>query len=183
MPRLAMRTLLILTIICLLVAGCTAAPLPTATPIPPRPTETPTAIPAATPVPPTATPAPPTATQTATVRPTNTATPAPPTATRVPPTATKAPATPTTRPTNTQVPSKYPLPPGKGGLVVRNWYGDAMDFTIAEQTVMIAASGEAFIVLDPGKHTWSAHIARYGTASGAVQITAGQISLQQFTAQ
>lgn len=186
-PRLLVRTLLTLAVACLLLAGCSAAPPPTPTPLPPTPTELPTATPTATatPVPPTATPVPPTSTPTATVRPTNTSTPVPPSATRVPPTATatKAPPIPTTRPTNTAVPSKYPLPPGKGGLVVRNWYGDAMDFTIAEQTVMIAASGEAFIVLNPGKQTWTAHIARYGWASGAVQIVEGQINMQQFTAQ
>jgi hypothetical protein len=184
----AMAAALALTLAML--TGCVPAP----TPIPP----TPTALPTVTPLPPTATAVPPTATRvpptstavppTATPRPSNTAT-ARPTSTAVPPTATRAatatrvPPTPAPRPTNTPPSSKYPLPAGKGGLVVRNWYGDTMDFTIANQTVTIQPSGETFIVLDPGNHSWTAHIAKYGWADGAAQIVQGQLTLQQFAAQ
>jgi len=173
----------LLTAAILLAPACAPAPAPTATPLPPTPTSTATPTetpvpPTATPVPPTATPVPPTATPvppTATPRPTNT-----PTSTPVPPTATRVPATPTPRPTNTPVPAKYPLPPGKGGLVVRNWYGDTIEFSVAGQSQFIVYQGEGFFVLDPGTHSWTAHSARYGWANGSATIEAGKLRLQQF---
>ena len=63
---------------------------------------------------------------------------------------------------------------------MRNWYGDAMDFTIADKMYMISSNGETFIVLDPGKWTWTAHIPKYGVAHGEATIEVGKLFLQQF---
>ena len=62
---------------------------------------------------------------------------------------TSQPAVPTSAPTLAPtVPSKYPLPPGKGGLVVRNYYGRDMTFTINGQQYTVPANNEQFVVLD-----------------------------------
>ena len=85
-----------------------AAPTPTATPVPPTATRTPTRTST-----PTSTPAGPTATPTATRTPTPTSTPVPPTAT---PTRTPTPIPPTVTPTRTATPIPPPLPAAPSGL-------------------------------------------------------------------
>ena len=77
--------------------------------------------------------------------------------------------------------AQYPLPAGKGGLIVRNFYGGQADFTINNQTYILPPSGgEVFIVLDPGHYTWSSHLPGVGQAHGAVDITAGQTRVLPF---
>ena len=77
--------------------------------------------------------------------------------------------------------AKYPLPAGKGGLIVRNFYGGQADFTINNQTYILPPSGgEVFIVLDPGHYTWSSHLPGVGQAHGTVDITAGQTRVLPF---
>lgn len=77
---------------------------------------------------------------------------------------------------------KYPLPPGKGGLVVHNYYGQDMTFTINNQQYTVPANGEQFITLDPGTYPWSAFIPGQGQAHGSATIVEGQISGQNFAA-
>ncbi len=76
--------------------------------------------------------------------------------------------------------TKYPLPSGKGGLIVRNFYGADMTFTIANQQYTVPANGETFIVLDPGTYPWSAFIPGKGQAHGSATVQAGRLSVQSF---
>ncbi|MBI5877057.1 MAG: hypothetical protein HZB53_05345 [Chloroflexi bacterium] len=182
------RPTIILMLVLLLAACGPLAPAPTATPVPPT----------ATPVPPTATPVPPTATSTntptatatntplptATPTSTSTPTPLPPTATPVPPTATRVPPTNTPRPptatptspppVNTPV-NPYYIPPGKSGLLVRNYTGRPLNFNVNDREFVVPASpgtgvpGEQFIILNPGKYTYSANIIA-GSTSGEVTL-------------
>lgn len=75
---------------------------------------------------------------------------------------------------------QYPLPPGKGGLVVRNYYGQDMTFTVNNHQYTVPANGEQFIVLDPGQYPWSAFIPGKGQAHGTATIEAGRIFAQSF---
>lgn len=144
----------------------TTAPLVSATH-----TATPTATPSSTPIPPTATPTP-------------TATPDPPTvtpiATRVPPTRVPPTATFTPRPTPT--PDKYPVPKGKAGLIVQNFYGRPLNFTIADKEYQVPANSEMFIVLEPGTYTYSANISGIGQADGTLKLEPNSLTTQPFGA-
>ena len=149
---------------------------------PPPPTATTTN----TPVPPTPTPQPTstaTATGTSTATPTTTNTPAPtatpvqPTATLAPPTATRVPATSTPRPTNTPIPlptPKYQVPPGKAGILLQNYIDGKLSFTIQDHEYVVPASpgpsipGELFILVDPGKATYSANLPNGAHTDGEV---------------
>jgi hypothetical protein len=97
------------------------------------------------------------------------------------PTESTAQASPTQQAAQPTATSKYELPPGKGGLVVRNYYGGQADFTISNQTHTLPPGGaDVFIILDPGHYTWSSHLPGVGTARGTVDIVAGQIQLLTF---
>ncbi|MGB8647667.1 MAG: hypothetical protein WCF84_20705 [Anaerolineae bacterium] len=98
---------------------------------------------------------------------------------------TRAPTAVPVRPTATPPPSsgKYQLPPGKGGLVVRNYYGGDMTFTINNQQYTVPSNGEQFIVLDPGTYPWSAFIPGKGQAHGSETIEAGKVWLMPFADQ
>ncbi len=78
--------------------------------------------------------------------------------------------------------SQYALPPGKGGLVVQNFIGNDLTFTIANHQYTVPANGEQFIVLDPGDYTWSAFVPGKGQAHGTAHIDAGKLTGQSFTA-
>ncbi len=195
-PKLP-RTLALLALVLLLfgVMACTATPptptatpAPTNTPLPPTAVSTPTSAPTDTPLPtattqPTDTPtALPTDTPTVVSSPTNVPTRAPTAAPIKPPTQ-KPTTPPTAVPTVVQptVASPYPLPPGKGGLIVRNFYGGDMTFTIANHQYKVPGNGETFIVLDPGDYPWSAFIPGKGQAHGTSHIEAGQLSSIRFS--
>ncbi len=77
--------------------------------------------------------------------------------------------------------SKYPLPPGKGGYVVHNFYGNDMTFTINNHQYTVPGNGEQFIVLDPGQYPWSAFIPGKGQAHGTVTVEAGKLSGIRFS--
>ena len=182
-----------LALVLFAVIGCTAAtptptPAPTNTPLPP-PTavSTPTSAPTDTPLPtattqPTDTPTTvptdtPTVTSSPTQVPTKTATTAP-----VKPPTQKPTTPPTAKPTVAEptVASPYALPDGKGGLIVRNYYGGDMTFTVANHQYKIPSNGETFIVLDPGDYPWTAFIPGKGQAHGSVHIDAGRLFIEQF---
>jgi hypothetical protein len=74
------------------------------------------------------------------------------------------------------------LEPGKGGLIVRNFYGNDMTFTIAGTQHTVPANGETYIVLDPGDYAWSAFIPGTGQANGKITIVAGQRIVLPFAA-
>ena len=157
-----------------------------------------TALPGETPTPvvPTSTAAQLPLTSTPALRP-STAAPLPPTPTPALPTPTPIPPSPTPRPhpTNTPVPptgpagpavrDPYPLPVGKGGLVIRNYIGKEMTFTIAEMEYRIGASlgngvpGELFIVLNPGKYTYSASVPG-GSTGDEITVEPGVIWVLPF---
>ncbi len=89
------------------------------------------------------------------------------------------PATPV--PTSTP---EYPLPPGKGGLVVHNYYGSEAVFTIANHQYKLAGSGgEQFLALDPGIYPWTFFIASQVRTNGSTIIESGKLTLKQFPEQ
>jgi hypothetical protein len=133
---------LVLTVGC---GGPTPTPvLPTKAPA--TATTVPTKAPIATPVPPTVVPTP----------------IAPTTAPTIKATATKPRVVPSRTPTKvvaTATPTpKYVVPAGKAGLLVRNFFGQPLNYTIAEKQYKIPANSEQFIVLDPGKYPASGNI-------------------------
>ncbi len=137
-----------------LFATPTPTPTRTATPtLTPTPTSTPTVTPTFTP---THTPTP---TRTPTITPTRTPT-LTPTSTPLPP--------------PTPTPRFPPIPAGMGGLIVVNWYGREINYTIGGQLYKVPPSGGQVIIhLPPGRHSYSANIAAYGNASGTVEIIEG----------
>jgi hypothetical protein len=98
--------------------------------------------------------------------------------------ATARPPTPTPPQPTPTLAVKYPLPPGKAGLLLRNFYPGPINYTIADKEYQLPASpksglyGELFIVLDPGKHTYSANIHGIGDADGTLDLQADKIFLQ-----
>jgi|GEM_PF-3273951 len=159
--------LLLLAMGCGVTHNLFATPTPTftrtATPtLTPTATSTPTATPTFTP------------TFTPTYTPTSTHTPTA-TRTRTPTVA----STPTIPPSPTVSSRLPPIPAGMGGLVVTNWYGREINYTVGGQLYKIPPSGgQVIIYLPPGKHSYSANIAGYGSANGTVEIVAGAYHAQ-----
>ncbi len=104
-----------------------------------------------------------------------------------PPTATPRPApTNTPRPAPTPTPaSQYNVPPGKAGLLIRNYVTSEITFNIKDKEYKIPKSpgggvpGELLIILDPGKYTYSASIPA-GGINGEVELTVNRIFVQGF---
>jgi len=91
-------------------------------------------------------------------------------------------------PTATPLPAvinRYPLPDGKGGIIVRNYIGKEMTFTIADKEYRIAASpgngvpGEVFIVLTPATYTYSVNVPG-GSTSDTITVVLGKIWILPF---
>jgi hypothetical protein len=60
----------------------------------------------------------------------------------------------------------YAMPAGKGGIIVKSFYGDEINFDINSKLYKIPGNGEVFIILDPGTYNWSANIATKGDTNG-----------------
>jgi len=145
-----------------------------------------TPTPAPTRVPPTALPTqPPPPTLAPTQSPAPTATTIPVTPSPIPPTATatRRPVTPTpTRvpATVTPTPDKYPLPTGKAGIIVRNFYGAPLTYTIGNREYRVLPSGESFIIIDPGQYTVTASVLGSGSFNSTLKLVAGQLAREDY---
>jgi hypothetical protein len=73
---------------------------------------------------------------------------------------------------------KYPFPPGKAGWVVKSFIGDELNYTFAGKLYKIPGNGEVFIVMDPGKYTFSINIPGKGEATGEVELKADALDGQ-----
>ncbi len=63
-----------------------------------------------------------------------------------------------------------PVPSGKSGYLVKNYYGQDINFNINNTLYTIPANGQKLIILDPGKYNWSANIPGKGSASDTVVL-------------
>lgn len=79
--------------------------------------------------------------------------------------------------------SGNPIPPGKSGLLVKSFYGDEINFTIAGKLYKIPANGELLIILDPGKYNLSANIPGKGELTDTVELEADSGVRYTFAAQ
>jgi hypothetical protein len=107
--------------------------------------------------------------------------PVPPTPTRPAPTNTPRPA-----PTNTPQPSSpYPVPTGKAGLLIRNYITSEISFNIQDKEYKVPKSpgggvpGELFLILNPGKYTYSASVPA-GGINGEVELVVNRVFVQGF---
>ena len=78
-------------------------------------------------------------------------------------------------PTATPMPT---IPPGMGGLMVTNFYGNDINYEIGGKLYKIPANGTQIILLAPGKYPYSADIAAKGRAGGTIEIQAGMYTTQ-----
>jgi hypothetical protein len=91
---------------------------------------------------------------------------------------------PTATPTPAQT-NPYPLPQGKGGIIVRNYIGKEMTFTIDNKEYRIAASpgngvpGEVYIVLTPNTYTYSVNVPG-GSTDDTITVVLGKIWILPF---
>ncbi len=72
------------------------------------------------------------------------------------------------------------IPAGQGGLLVVNYYGQQMNYTIAGTLYKIDGNGRKVIFLAPGKQNYSANIPGVGDANGTLDIIAGQCFTQSW---
>lgn len=72
------------------------------------------------------------------------------------------------------------IPAGQGGLLVVNYYGQQMNYTIAGTLHKIDGNGRKVIFLAPGKQNYSANIPGVGDANGTLDIVAGQCFTQSW---
>jgi hypothetical protein len=72
------------------------------------------------------------------------------------------------------------IPAGQGGLLVVNYYGQQMNYTIAGTLYKIDGNGLKVIFLAPGKQNYSANIPGVGDANGTLDIVAGQCFTQSW---
>ncbi len=72
--------------------------------------------------------------------------------------------------------SKSTGQPGQTGLLVKNYWGDTLNFTIADTEYQIAAGAQQFIPLAPGDYTYSANVSTDDDSAqtGEFTIDAGQ---------
>jgi hypothetical protein len=78
-------------------------------------------------------------------------------------------------------PSSSPVQPmtaptSKTGVLVKNYFGEALTFNVADTEYSVPADGQMFIALAPGQYTYSASVASTdaGTRSDMLTIMAGQ---------
>jgi hypothetical protein len=88
-------------------------------------------------------------------------------------------------PTPTPLPT---LPAGMGGLIVYNWMGNDMAYTVGGNKYTVPANGHTIIILAPGKYTFSFDAPglkpNCGTAEGCtVTIQAGKYQTQSWSLQ
>lgn len=72
------------------------------------------------------------------------------------------------------------IPPGQGGLLIVNYYGQQMNFTISGTLYKIDGNSRKAIFLAPGKQNYSANIPGVGDANGSLDIVAGQCFTQSW---
>lgn len=108
-----------------------------------------------------------------------------PSATR--PRATTAPTQPTpTSPPPTAAPSASRcgvIPSGQGGLLVINYYGRELNYTVAGKLYTVPANAQKAIYLPPGNVNYSANIPGVGNAGGTLEIKTGVCFVQSWAAQ
>lgn len=66
--------------------------------------------------------------------------------------------------------------PSKTGVLVKNYWGDVLNFTIADTQYTIPSNGQLFIVLAPGDYTFSSNVSSDDRSdqNGEVVLTTGQ---------
>lgn len=79
-------------------------------------------------------------------------------------------------------PNAADLPPGKGGLVVRNYHGQQLTFTLNGEQHAIPANDWMLVTLGPAGYSYSANV--FGDddteAMGTVEVKAGELSERAF---
>lgn len=75
------------------------------------------------------------------------------------------------------------IPSGQGGLLVINYYGQQMNYTIGGTLYKIDGNGRKAIFLTPGKQNYSANIPGVGEKQGSLDIVAGQCTTQSWASQ
>jgi len=72
------------------------------------------------------------------------------------------------------------IPAGQGGVLVVNYYGQQMNYTIGGTLYKIDGNSRKAIFLAPGKANYSANIPGVGDANGSLDIVAGQCLTQSW---
>ena len=69
-----------------------------------------------------------------------------------------------------------PATTGQGGIVVKNYWGNQMDFNIGDTEYFVPANGQLFIALPAGDYTFSANVEGEDSSArtGEILLTTGQ---------
>lgn len=188
------KTMLFLAVVAVATVFSTGCGSPS-TPVPPTSAATATTVRAVPTTPPVTATRSPTAAPTAvppTQAPTAVTTPPTPTKPAATATRTRAPATkaPAVVPTKAGAPAatasptpKYRVPTGKAGLLVRNFYGQTLYYTLPNQPeTPVAANSEMFFVLDPGEYSVTISVPVQYSESRIFTLNANTITTQDFYA-
>ncbi len=81
---------------------------------------------------------------------------------------------------STSTPDRYALPPGKAGIIIRNFHSQNLIYAIGNSEYHVPSGGEKFVLLDPGDYKFTVSIRGRQPLNGIQILIAGQLVRNEY---